>query len=282
MRTVCSLAFALFSAAAMWGTTTTARADDQTKVSVSHVFRTGDIVGLAVQNKQGEKLGKIDDLVIDLKSGDIRYAAIAYGGVAGVGAKLFAVPMQKLTFVMGEPNNRSSRHFEFDVPKDELEKSTGFDNSHWPNVADSKWGAVSETKHATTQETNGKGGTVAYETVFRASKIKGMDVRNDHDENLGSVDELVIDVPKGHVKYIALSFGSWFTGGNKLFAVPLGEFTLTHANDKTFLVVHHSKEALKEAPGFDKNHWPDTANANWAKEIDAYYERTASRRTTRQ
>ena len=106
---------------------------------MSHVFRTGDIVGLAVQNKQGEKLGKIDDLVIDLKSGDIRYAAIAYGGVAGVGAKLFAVPMQKLTFVMGEPNNRSSRHFEFDVPKDELEKSTGFDNLHWPNVADSKW-----------------------------------------------------------------------------------------------------------------------------------------------
>ena len=66
---------------------------------------------------------------------------------------------------------------------------------------------------------------VAYETVFRASKVKGMDVRNDHDENLGSVDELVIDVTKGHIKYVALSFGSWFTGGNKLFAVPLSSFT---------------------------------------------------------
>jgi sporulation protein YlmC with PRC-barrel domain len=244
---------------------------------------------LSVQNKAGEHLAKIDDLVIDMKSGDVRYAALSFGGVAGIGSKLFAVPWQAMTFVLGEPNKPNSRHFVFDATKDQLENSPSFDSSHWPNVADPKWAAAIDKHYNVKRQeepspkTAEQGRqTVAYETVFRASKIKGMDVRNDHDENLGSVDELVIDVPKGHVKYIALSFGSWFTGGNKLFAVPLGEFTLTHANDKTFLVVHHSKEALKEAPGFDKNHWPDTANANWAKEIDTYYERTASRRTTRQ
>jgi len=286
MRTTFLLALGTFSLAVMWGTGSVAQADDQAKVAIAHVFRTGDIVGLAVKNKQGENLGKIDDLVIDLKSGDVRYVALSYGSVAGIGGKLFAVPWEKMTFVMGEPNNRNSRHFLMDVSKNHLENSEGFDSSRWPNVADPQWAASIdkhfniERKHEPTA-TTGERARVAYETVFRASKIKGMDVRNDANENLGSVDELVIDVTKAKVKYLALSFGSIFTGGNKLFAVPLSHCTLTHANDKTFIKLSVSRDALKNAPGFDKNNWPDTANPNWAKEIDTFYERTATRTTVR-
>jgi sporulation protein YlmC with PRC-barrel domain len=284
MRTSSKWVGVLFSLAAVWGfavwgSTSAARADDQAKVAIAQVFRTADIVGLSVLNKQGENIGKIDDLVVDMKSGEVRYAALAHGGVAGLGSKLFAVPLDKMTFVMGEPNNRASRHFVFDVSKDELDKASGFDSSHWPNVADPKWSAAAERKQPAEATERP---TVAYETVFRASKIKGMDVRNEANENLGSVDELVIDLPKTHVKYVALSFGSILTGGNKLFAVPLSHCVLTHASDKTFIVLHVSQDALKNAPGFDRNHWPDMANPNWAKEIDTYYERTAARPTTRQ
>jgi len=283
------LAFAFIAAVGFFKTTAADDKDnkDQAHVSVAHVFRSSEIIGLAVRNKEGENLGKIDDLVVDMKSGEVRYAALAYGGVAGIGSKLFAVPFEKMTFVFGEPNKANSRHFLFEESKDKLENSQGFDSSHWPNVADPQWGAsidkhynVERKEHLKTEQ--GAAPQVAYETVFRASKVKGMDVRNDHDENLGSVDELVIDVTKGHIKYVALSFGSWFTGGNKLFAVPLSSFTLKHANDKTFLVTHVSQEALRNAPGFDKNHWPNTADTNWAKAIDTYYERTAQRPTTTQ
>jgi len=272
-------------------------AGDQTRVAIAHDFRTADIVGLYVKNNKHEDLGKIDDLVIDMKSGDVRYAAIAYGGVAGIGSKLFAVPWQKLTFMFGEPNKANSRHFMLDVSKEQFENSPGFDSSHWPNVADPNWGA-SVDKHynfdrnahnnanSTSTQTTANADnanrqqTVAYETVFRASKIKGMEVRNDKNEHLGDIDDMVIDVTKGHVKYLALSYGSWFTGGNKLFAVPLSSFTLTHDNNKTFFTVHVSQDSLKNAPGFDKNNWPDTADPNWAKGIDTYYERTAQRTTT--
>jgi len=294
MRKPFSVAFAAFAFIAAVGffkasLIKTAAADDKdnlAQVSVAHVFRSGEIIGMPVRNRAGENLGKIDDLVIDMKNGEVRYAALSFGGVAGIGSKLFAVPFHSMTFVFGEPNKANSRHFMFEVSKDQLDRAPGFDSSHWPNVGDSQWGASIdkhynvERKHVKTDE--GAAPKVAYETVFRASKIRGMDVRNDHDENLGSVDEVVIDVTKGHVKYVALSFGSWFTGGNKLFAVPLSSFTLKHANDKTFLVTHVSQEALRNAPGFDKNHWPNTADTNWAKGIDTYYERTAQRPTTRQ
>src|SRR5580765_5272479 len=98
---------------------------DQTHVSIARDFRTADIIGLPVKNNKHEDLGKIDDLVIDMKTGEVRYAAIAYGGVAGIGSKLFAVPWQKMTFMFGEPNKANSRHFMFDASKEHFENAPG-------------------------------------------------------------------------------------------------------------------------------------------------------------
>jgi sporulation protein YlmC with PRC-barrel domain len=287
MRTMLNLLFVGFFTAAVASpfVTATASAQDTTNVAVAHVLKSGDIIGLPVRNKAGEDLGNINDLVVDMKTGEIRYAALSFGGFAGFGSKLFAGPFGSMTFMFGEPNKANSRHFVFDVTKEQLDRAPGFDSSNWPNVADAKWGEAIDKHYkfdrkphdtaANTANTTGEGANVKFETVFRASKIKGMDVRNDKNENLGSVNELVMDITKGHVKYVALSYGSWFTGDHKLFAVPLSALTLNHANDKTFFVAHVSQESLKNAPGF--TNWPNTADPNWAKSIDTYYERTATR-----
>jgi sporulation protein YlmC with PRC-barrel domain len=296
MRTFFKSAVASIALAGTWGLGTAnavepARIQNseqgEAKVAIAHTLRTNDIIGLPVKNNRHEDLGKIDDLVIDMKTGEVRYAAISFGSIAGFGGKLFAVPWQSITFMYGEPNKANSRHFMFDVTKEQLENAPGFDSSRWPNVADPKWSASIDQHYKVNRATNTTPATdgrqpVAYETVFRASKIKGLDVRNNANEDLGAIDELVIDVTKGHVKYMTLSFGSWFTGGNKLFAVPLASCTLTHANDKTYFVINVSQDSLKNAPGFDKDRWPNTADPNWAKSIDTYYERSAQRPTPRQ
>jgi sporulation protein YlmC with PRC-barrel domain len=283
MRTIFNLFFVGFFAAAVASpfAGATASAQDTTNVAVAHVFKSADIIGLPVRNKGGEDLGKIEDFVVDMKTGEVRYAALSFGGFAGFGSKLFAVPFGSMTFMLGEPNRANSRHFVFDVTKEQLDRAPGFESSSWPNVADPKWGEGIDKHYNVERQhiaTTGEGAKVKFETVFRASKIKGMDVRNDKNENLGSVNELVIDIAKGHVKYVALSYGSWFTGDHKLFAVPLSALTLNHADNKTFFTANVSQESLKNAPGF--TNWPNTADPNWAKTIDTYYERTATRPAT--
>jgi len=61
--------------------------------------------------------------------------------------------------------------------------------------------------------------------------------------------------------------------GDKLFAVPWSSFKYVEGSGRTdrHLVLNVNKEQLKNAPGFDKNHWPDVASPNWTMEVDKYY-----------
>lgn len=56
------------------------------------------VEGTAVYNLAGEKLGAIDDLVIDKRNGHVRYAALAFGGFLGLGSDRFPLPWSMLTY----------------------------------------------------------------------------------------------------------------------------------------------------------------------------------------
>lgn len=95
--------------------------------------RGSKLMGLAVKNREGEDLGKIEDLVID-ERGHVRYAAVSYGGFLGFANKLFAVPWKALT--VKHDVNKSSYYVELNVNKKYLEKAEGFDKDKWPSFAD--------------------------------------------------------------------------------------------------------------------------------------------------
>jgi sporulation protein YlmC with PRC-barrel domain len=249
-----------------------------TKVDVTQSFRSSHLIGMRVKNKEGKDIGRIDDLVIGLGKGDIRYAALSFGGFAGIGTKLFAVPWQAMTFHFGEKD----RYFVFDVTEEQLKSAPGFDSNNWPNVGDAKW-STSIDKHYKIERETAKDGNIAVDDAYRVSTLKGMKVRNDQGKDLGHVDELVFDVKGGEVNYVALSFGSFAGLGGKLFAIPFQAFRFHHAANDRFLVLNVSEEKLKAAPGFDSSHWPDTADPSWSRDVDKYYEdlRTANRRDAR-
>ncbi|MFC3907667.1 PRC-barrel domain-containing protein [Legionella dresdenensis] len=106
--------------------------------------------------------------------------------------------------------------------------------------------------------------------VVKASEITGVEVRNLERENLGTINDVVIDKAFGKVSYLVLDFGGILGFGNKFFAIPWHMFTYDTIEDCFLLNI--DKERLKNAPGFDKEHWPNFAAAEIASSIDKYYE----------
>jgi len=129
----------------------------------------------------------------------------------------------------------------------------------------------SNQTNSATHDANATVGRVAVATVFPSKKLTGLNVRNMQGEKIGTVDDLVINLQDGKIQYVALSVGGVLGIGDKLFAVPFQEVRFNHGKDEMYYVLDISKEKLEQAPGFDKSHWPDFADANWKSQVDSYY-----------
>jgi sporulation protein YlmC with PRC-barrel domain len=105
--------------------------------------------------------------------------------------------------------------------------------------------------------------------LMGADTLLGNDVYNGAGENLGTIKEFMIDMAGGRIGYAVLSFGGFLGMGDRLFAVPWQALKLDTANKRFTLNV--SKDKLKSAPGFDKDHWPSMADATWATDIHTFY-----------
>ena len=91
------------------------------------------LLGNSVYNKDGEDLGHIKEFMIDMATGKVAYAVLSFGGLLGMGDKLFAVPWAAMTLDTVE------KRFTLDVPKPTLKDAPGFDKDHWPSMSDRTW-----------------------------------------------------------------------------------------------------------------------------------------------
>jgi sporulation protein YlmC with PRC-barrel domain len=113
--------------------------------------RASDLIGMSVKNKDGEALGSLKDLVFDPKTGTICYAALARGGLLGIGEKLVAVPWEAFECQVKEHEQRAFRpdeqpetavvsqgRFELilDMDAETLDQHPGFDKNTWPASGD--------------------------------------------------------------------------------------------------------------------------------------------------
>jgi len=105
--------------------------------------------------------------------------------------------------------------------------------------------------------------------MMGAETLIGNDVYNHKGEDLGDIKEIMLDMRNGQVAYAVLSFGGFLGMGEKLFAVPWNALTLDTKNKR--FVLNVEKERLKDAPGFDKDQWPDMADQSWVRQIHSYY-----------
>lgn len=109
------------------------RADADSAGPGPELMAADTLEGNRVVNLNGEDLGKITDIMLDVQRGRIAYAVMSVGGFLGIGDKLFAVPWSAMSLDVDR------KCFVLDANKDRLEAAPGFDKDSWPTMADPTW-----------------------------------------------------------------------------------------------------------------------------------------------
>jgi PRC-barrel domain len=101
------------------------------------------LIGDSVVNGSEEDLGDIKEIMLDMNTGQVAYAVLAFGGFLGMGEKLFAVPWQALHL------DTANHRFVLNVDKERLKTAPGFNKDAWPDMSDIGWANQVHTFYGT-------------------------------------------------------------------------------------------------------------------------------------
>ena len=105
-------------------------------------------------------------------------------------------------------------------------------------------------------------------SALSASSLTGTSVKNMENEDIGTIQDLMIELKTGNVLYAVLSFGGFMGMGDDYFAIPM-EGLIFSDDDQKIIRLDIDKERLKDAPGFDKNNWPEHSTRH--EYVDSIY-----------
>ena len=95
-----------------------------------HVISSDKVEGTSVYNANGDKLGSIDDLMIDKYSGNVRYAVMEFGGFLGMGTDRYPLPWSMLKYDTGVEG------YVVPVSKSQLENAPSYAPTETPAYSD--------------------------------------------------------------------------------------------------------------------------------------------------
>jgi sporulation protein YlmC with PRC-barrel domain len=269
---------------------------EQTVVSSSSLEKANELIGAKVINNRQERLGTIEDIVLTPDRTGVSYVVLSHGGVWGWGGKFFAVPWSQF-----EVRTRDNVMVLSDVNPADLENAKGFDKDNWPATADENWlgrdvnrdvpegsepAAVTprrqdleneraidadehrEHREADKPDSPGNDEPAAATADMkhrRLSELVGLTIKNDQGEDLGELEDIVIDVRQGRVAYAVLSMRSGFLGLNKdLAAIPWSSFEIVPRLGTARL--NADKETLR-AIAFDADEFPDLEDREYGRQV---------------
>lgn len=106
-----------------------------------------------------------------------------------------------------------------------------------------------------------------------ATKIMGTHVENWEGENLGTITDVMVNKFDGDVAYLVLSYPGDYgiLWPNKRFAVPFEAIAMRTERGPVEYILNVSQASLENAPGFDKDNWPDFADQKFCAGLKDYY-----------
>jgi sporulation protein YlmC with PRC-barrel domain len=298
--------------------------------------RLDHLMDFEVQNQNGDVLGEVDNMVIDLGASRVAYVVIGAGGFLGIGEDTIPVPWDALTVnpacltgetgvtpgaattpaagttpapeatpgalettpgtpgVGGPDLGLADCFFLLNADDETLRNAPTIDLGDLPDSATPGWDAefddywatagtgaapgAAETPAAETtpamEETPAAGATpgaaAGQDLLILADQFLGMTVVDMDEENLGDVDDAIVDLDTGDIQYVVLGAGDALELGDQVILVPLQALQLNAEGDA--FTINVDRETLTNAPSFDPDLLPDTTEENWDADLRDYWQ----------
>ena len=220
------------------------------------------VLGQAVEDQHGKDAGHIKDVIFEATTGNVTYTVLTLGGFVGLGEKLFMLPW----YVLQQPISNNT--FRLVMSAEELKGAPSFDPDKWPDMEDRHWTDAVHVyygnipalrKHLPPKTSKDERGGFVPHRFLRASVVSQGKIANTRGQFLGDIKDMVLDTAAGKVIYAVLGFGGTIGLGEKFFAIPWPE--LQESRGLGTFTLDVDKKIFQEASGFDKNHWPQTAES---------------------
>lgn len=98
------------------------------------VMAASSLDGTKAFSSDGEHVGKISEIMLDVRRGCIAYAVLTTGGFLGIGDTLHAIPWSALVMDTDE------KCFRIATTAELIKADPGFNKDRWPSMADEQWG----------------------------------------------------------------------------------------------------------------------------------------------
>jgi sporulation protein YlmC with PRC-barrel domain len=241
---------------------------------VSLPLKAQQLMGMKVEDIDGQKIGTIRNLVLDTRTGQLKYAVIGSGGFLGVRATLRLAPAEVMSAATAKRQTLA-----INATAAQWSHAPVFKWSHLASLAEptrareisryfeptaaraSRAGTLSTTGRWAAEETN------ALEPVLKfVSDLIGMNVVNQNQEKIGEVLDLLVSFGKPRQAFALVSTGRLFHRGHQ-FAVPLK--ALSASDNGRALKIEVDTAALQQASPFNSQVW-DARGTNGSGQVYRY------------
>lgn len=230
--------------------------------SVSLPLKAHQLTGMKVENSDGQKVGTIRNLVLDLKTGELKYVIVGSGGFLGVRGTLKVVPSQAMSAATAKsetvavhatspqwnqaPAFKLSSLAALEEPNHAREISRYFEPPSMSSL-------LPKTNLLST--TGGETGTNAPGPKLKfASSLIGMRVVNQNQEKIGEVLDLFVNLGKPRPAFAIISSGRLFHKEYQ-YAVPLSALIPSESERK--LTLNANTATLQQTPPFTQRVWQE-------------------------
>jgi sporulation protein YlmC with PRC-barrel domain len=215
--------------------------DARTQAGQPNIFRADRLIGQAVRDRADERVGRVNDLAVNVKENKVAYAVVTRGGMWGIGGDDVQVPFEQL-----QPDHQARV---VRIESQQLQQARQIDRSQgWPATIGGD-GPV------------GTAGTAPHHDVLPMSNLIGMDVHNNQGERLGTIDDIAIR-RDGSLGYAVVAHGGFMGFGDNYVAVPWDRLKLDAQRQGAVLDIN--RDQFERAQRFEYRDRGET----WPERVD--------------